>query len=221
MDKNTSSRFDTASGPGLFVFDGDCGICTKSVEFLRHVVETDLRFIPYQVANLDDFGLTEQDCQRAAQVVFPNGGRNEGYDSFRISFLRSAHAMSRAIGFVMSIRVVRFVGRYIYSRVAQGRHTGALGDMAGACRLPETSPTQLSGSRSERWAKLAVERVELDDDLVDIVTQSRGDVMEDWGIFRRQAWLVSAQWAVGALLLGMRLTYDTVIGYGWGWQMFS
>ena len=200
MEKKNKGRLDTTSDTGIFVFDGDCGICTQSVEFLKHVVQTNLRFIPYQVANLDDLGLTEVDCQRAAQVLFPGVAPSEGYDSFRIGFLRSPHAISRTIGWVMSFRVVRFAGQFIYLRVAQGRHTGALGDIAGACRLPEKLPTQMSGSRRQGWEKLAAKRGDSDEDLVDLLTRSREDVMSEWGAVRRQVWLLSVPWAVGALL---------------------
>ena len=209
----------THPGPALFVFDGDCGICTKSVAFLKFIVEADLAFLPYQLADLEALGLTAEDCERAAQLVLPGEAKVEGYDSFRVALRRSQHHVSRGVARVMGIPLVKYVGRFIYSRVAQGRRTGVLGDIAGACVLPGSSPTQ-PGSREQSWQKLAFKMPD-DARSIDALIGSREQLVSRWRTFRFQALIVVGQWAVGGLLLSMRLVYDVVIGYGWGWQMFS
>ena len=205
----------------IFVFDGDCGICTKSVEFLKHVVGAKFIFVPYQLAPLSQLELTEEECQKAAQVVPKIGIRSEGYDAFEAAFRSSANLLPRFLAGLMRFSIVRFFGLFVYSRVAKARHTGALGDAAGACRLPTKHQVENAFDRSQGWKMLEASRPMDDSAVVDSLTRSRQEVYDEWTEFRRQLALVGAQWAIASLLLAIRIVYDKIVGYGWGWQMFS
>lgn len=205
----------------FFIFDGDCGICTRAVELLRHIVRTTLVFVPYQIAPLHELGLTSKDCNRAAQVVSELGTREEGYDAFRFAFLSSPLLSARLVAWFMTRGLVRPMGRFVYSRVALARHSGVFGGEIGACRLPPTDSAKKASGRVGGWQKLKSSHSNNPKSVVDTITLQGEEVLANWGRFTKQLMLVSSVWALGAILLAMRLIYGSIVGYGWGWQMYS
>ncbi|UJH69912.1 thiol-disulfide oxidoreductase DCC family protein [Ornithinimicrobium sp. INDO-MA30-4] len=65
----------------VFIFDGDCGFCTTSSNVLRRVFDPLKHFAiePYQHLDLDAYGLTEADCDAAAQYVRADGSVHAGH----------------------------------------------------------------------------------------------------------------------------------------------
>ncbi len=64
--------FQAPDSRPLFVYDGDCGICTATVAWLRrHGADAVLRFAPSieQPSEMLAAGLTLQDCLGAAYVI--------------------------------------------------------------------------------------------------------------------------------------------------------
>ena len=65
----------------IVLFDGDCGICNESRQWVEaRDRDGRLRFIPYQVADLAALspGLTLERARRSAQVIFSDGRRVDG-----------------------------------------------------------------------------------------------------------------------------------------------
>jgi predicted DCC family thiol-disulfide oxidoreductase YuxK len=62
---------------GYFLFDGDCGICTRSADFVR-TLDRRHRWViePYQYfdeAELKRFGLTYRLCSEKVRLIAPSG----------------------------------------------------------------------------------------------------------------------------------------------------
>src|SRR5207248_7918382 len=47
------------------VFDGDCGFCTATARFIERRIPTSARVVPWQRLDLDDVGLTREQCTEA------------------------------------------------------------------------------------------------------------------------------------------------------------
>jgi predicted DCC family thiol-disulfide oxidoreductase YuxK len=53
----------------VLLFDGDCAFCTSTVNWMkRHIRRLD-ETVPYQFADLDDLGVTAEQCEQAVQWV--------------------------------------------------------------------------------------------------------------------------------------------------------
>lgn len=204
---------------GVFVFDGDCGICTKSVQFLKYVVAAKLDFVPYQVASLDEMGITKEDCQRAAQLIAFSGERFQGFDAFRLALGSSPSKELHLVAKIMKMRMVRTVGSWVYDKVASGRHNGALGGRG--CRLPQTHGSAKTENRTEAWERIKADKsTKFAFELNSLIGEPE-EIMTEWSYFRHQLNLVSVSFLIAAVLLSMRILFDDIIGYPFGWQMFS
>lgn len=115
-----------------FVFDGDCGFCTRSARFAERWVPTDAAIVPYQWADLDALGLIEADCEQAVQWVGPDR-RSAGPDAIA-DLLRSSRPAWRPVGWLLGRRPVRLLAWPVYHWVARHRHQ--LPGGTAACALP-------------------------------------------------------------------------------------
>lgn len=63
-------------GKKYLFWDGDCGVCARSVEFARRIHCSDFVFAPYQACGVDALnavGLTPDRCAHELKVVAENG----------------------------------------------------------------------------------------------------------------------------------------------------
>lgn len=116
-----------------FVYDGDCGFCTRCAEFAQRRVPTSATITPWQAVDLRTLGLTEAECDRAVQWVEPGRAPLAGPDAIA-ALLRSSHRRWRAVGRLLGFRPVRALARPTYRWVAAHRHRMPGG--TAACALP-------------------------------------------------------------------------------------
>ena len=57
----------------LLIFDGDCGFCTTSAGWIERRLPDDVRVAPWQILDLEQYGLTESDVTSAAYWVDAEG----------------------------------------------------------------------------------------------------------------------------------------------------
>lgn len=60
------------------LYDGDCGFCKQWIERWRKVTKDTVRYVPYQEAVSDYPQLTREDCERAVQLILPDGRAYSG-----------------------------------------------------------------------------------------------------------------------------------------------
>ncbi|GGK30404.1 hypothetical protein GCM10010124_23980 [Pilimelia terevasa] len=118
----------------LLVYDGDCGFCTRCVEFARAQVRPQVRMAPWQQLDLAAWGLTRAQCLAAAQWCGTDGGRAAGPVAIAHA-LRTAPNWWRHVGALLAAAPVRWLAWPVYRVVARHRHR--LPGGTAACALPE------------------------------------------------------------------------------------
>ncbi|WP_405788354.1 DUF393 domain-containing protein [Streptomyces sp. NBC_00029] len=58
----------------ILLFDGDCGFCAASVHLARTRVAPHVRFAPWQIADLDTLGVTEEQADHEILWITPETG---------------------------------------------------------------------------------------------------------------------------------------------------
>ncbi|TCB99695.1 DUF393 domain-containing protein [Micromonospora zingiberis] len=118
-----------------FVYDGDCGFCSRCAQFIQRRIPTEARVIPWQFADLDRLGLTEAECEEAVQWVGADGTRAAGPDAIA-ALLGGSAAHWRVAGAGLRFAPVRAAAWPAYRWVARNRHR--LPGATPTCALPRT-----------------------------------------------------------------------------------
>jgi len=129
----------TSPGPAVFLFDGDCGFCTRCGEFLRRHVRTPVRIAPWQAVDLASLGVTAAECADAVQYV--SDGHVSAGPVAIADLLRTASPRDigwRVAGWLLARRLVLVMAWPVYRWVARHRHSFPGGTVA--CELPRRSP---------------------------------------------------------------------------------
>lgn len=119
-----------------FVYDGDCGFCTRCAEFARRRVPSPATIVAYQRADLGALGLTAAQCDQAVQWVAPAQPRLAGPEAIA-ALLRASRPWWRVAGALLGWRPVGALAWPVYRWVARNRHRMPGG--TAACSLPGDS----------------------------------------------------------------------------------
>lgn len=111
----------------VVVYDGDCGICEWSANWIRQHVPN------VSVKSHHEYGVSY-----LPSVWFVTwAGRLEGAEAVSEILKRSTHANARRLGYVIAIPVVRTVARGVYFVIAKNRrHISRLLGLK-ACAVPQ------------------------------------------------------------------------------------
>jgi predicted DCC family thiol-disulfide oxidoreductase YuxK len=116
--------------PPTLVFDGDCGFCTASVNWLKRWCRPAARFVPWQELDLAEHGLTEAQVTRAVQwlPVSDSAPIRSGAQAAARLLLRSRWPW-RPVGALMMVPPISWLAALMYRVVAANRY-----------RLPGSTP---------------------------------------------------------------------------------
>lgn len=112
----------------MLLFDGDCGICTASADFLVRRVRSAADVRPYQWADVDAYGLTEADCAAAVQWVGEDAQVKSGSRAV-MAALRAGRQPWPVIGRLGDLPGIAWLADRVYRWVAENRE-----------RLPGSTP---------------------------------------------------------------------------------
>lgn len=118
----------------LFLYDGDCGFCARSVAWLSGRTDGSVTFTPWQRADIDALGVSAADLEKQAVLVTTDGRRFDGHLAFGESLRRSPQRDTNLLGRLILEQPTREVSRWVYGWVAKNRHR--LGGPA-ACSVPQ------------------------------------------------------------------------------------
>lgn len=117
----------------VLVYDGDCGICTKCVQFVYKHLSSDLDVVAWQHADLSSLRLTQAECENAVQWVEPDGSISAGHLAVS-KLLKDSGALWWPLGAIMAIPPFSLVAKLIYRWVANNRDK--LPGGTPACAMP-------------------------------------------------------------------------------------
>ncbi|MDN3239322.1 thiol-disulfide oxidoreductase DCC family protein [Glycomyces tritici] len=124
-----------------FLYDGDCAFCTQSAQFLERHVRTTAKVTPWQWADLDALGVTQDEAEAAVIWIEP-GLTRAGPDAIAV-LLRRAQWYWKPIGGVLSLKPVSWLAWPVYRLVSRNRHK--LPGGTAACSLPQAERDRLAG----------------------------------------------------------------------------
>jgi predicted DCC family thiol-disulfide oxidoreductase YuxK len=125
------SSGDATPGHTL-IYDGDCGICRRSVDWVRKADRDGrIELLPYQAPSVEDrfSGIPLEDMESAMQLVAPDGRRWQG--------ARAAEEVLRILpGWKLlapffRVPGVRWVAGLVYRTVARNRRRLGCGEHCG------------------------------------------------------------------------------------------
>ncbi len=125
---------------GRFVYDADCGICTKgSLAFTRHWSNADYGIVSHQSLGAQgcaELGFTPSEAQQAAYWVSPGRAPVRGHAAVAAA-LKACGGWRWVLGGIIDAPVIRSASRAVYGFVAANRHRLPGPD---ACVVPSASP---------------------------------------------------------------------------------
>ncbi len=127
---NGSTRHSGADIPTL-IFDGDCGVCSNSVNWLHR--QADFQSVPFQAVDYSPFKLSPADVQQQVWLI-EGEKKSGGVAAFARVFQRSPKFPIRVAGYLLALPVLRHIAQLVYQVVAKYRHR--LPGGTAACRLP-------------------------------------------------------------------------------------
>lgn len=121
--------------PPTLIFDGECGLCSRSVELLRRWDRDHrLRYVPFQDESaVAQFGIELPALAAAMHLVLPDGRVFAGADA--VPELGKLLRGKRWWSWVFAVPGVRRAARRVYRRIAERRRCAVLG-------LPAAGPLQ-------------------------------------------------------------------------------
>jgi len=130
----------TPARDAVFLYDGDCGFCTRCAQFLRRRVRPPVPIMAWQAVDLTPLGVTAAQCAEAVQYVA--GGRVSAGPVAIADLLRTVAGRRglvwRRLGWVLARRPVVALAWPVYRWVARHRHRFPGG--TAACELPRRAP---------------------------------------------------------------------------------
>jgi predicted DCC family thiol-disulfide oxidoreductase YuxK len=117
---------------GVMIFDGDCGFCTTAIDWFTRVLPAPPATVPYQWADLAEYGLTESDTRERVWLVTA-ARQYGGHVAFAAVLRHQPTAGFRLLGALADIPPVSMIARVAYALVARYRHR--LPGGTPACRM--------------------------------------------------------------------------------------
>jgi predicted DCC family thiol-disulfide oxidoreductase YuxK len=115
------------------IFDGDCGFCTTTANWIVEHSRVEVTAKPYQWADLEPLGLTRDEAAAKVQLVI-DGRIYSGHKCFAKLLLMQRNPMFRLGGRIVISKAMNGISSRAYDWVAKNRHR--LPGGTPACKLP-------------------------------------------------------------------------------------
>ena len=104
----------------VLVFDGDCGFCTSCARFLERI-RPDAEIVPWQLADLDELGITAEQAGEAVRWVEPDGSVRSGHEAIG-AVLIAAGSIWGLLGRMLLAPGLSWFAARLYRLVAGNRY---------------------------------------------------------------------------------------------------
>jgi predicted DCC family thiol-disulfide oxidoreductase YuxK len=123
-----------ADAPTVLVYDGDCGFCTRAVNWLTRRAAPGLVARPYQGEDLRLYGLDETRCAHEVIYVGRGGRLYGGVLGFAALLRDHGRGGWRVPGALLPLPPLRWAALACYRLIARNRHRMPGG--TAACAVP-------------------------------------------------------------------------------------
>lgn len=124
----------TTRQESTLVFDGDCGFCTTSVNWLERTLPAFPPATPFQWADLESLGVTEAEARDRVWLV-TKAGRFGGHLAVSTLLRHQPVAGWRFLGWLIAAPGFSLIAAGVYALVARYRYR--LPGGTPACRMPQ------------------------------------------------------------------------------------
>jgi predicted DCC family thiol-disulfide oxidoreductase YuxK len=123
----------TEAGTRLLIFDGDCGFCTTTANWIVRHSSVAVAAKPYQWTNLEPLGLTLDEAEAKVQLVWDDLIYS-GHKCFGKLLMIQRNPLIRLVGRVVNSKALDGISARAYDWVAKNRHR--LPGGTPACKMP-------------------------------------------------------------------------------------
>jgi predicted DCC family thiol-disulfide oxidoreductase YuxK len=123
----------TQSESAVLIFDGDCGFCTTTANYIKKHSSTPIEINPWQWIELSNYGLTVEEASAKVQV-FADGKNFAGHKAFAKVLRLQRQWWFKVFGAIIVIPPFSWGARWGYYFVAKYRHKLPGGTPACALR---------------------------------------------------------------------------------------
>jgi predicted DCC family thiol-disulfide oxidoreductase YuxK len=104
----------------VLLFDGDCAFCTSAVRVLERI-GPEAEIVAWQLADLDQLGVTERQAADALRWVRTDGTIRSGHEAIAAA-LGTAGGIWRIAGRILLWPGISWIAARVYRLVADNRH---------------------------------------------------------------------------------------------------
>jgi predicted DCC family thiol-disulfide oxidoreductase YuxK len=104
----------------VLVYDGDCGFCTTCARFLERI-GPDAEIVAWQLTDLAELGVTEEQAADAVQWVAADGTVRSGHEAIA-AVLSAAGGIWRVAGRLIALPGVSWLAARAYRQTADNRY---------------------------------------------------------------------------------------------------
>lgn len=120
----------------MLVYDGDCAFCRRCAHVLERI-GPDAEIVPWQLVDLAEMGITEQQASDAVRWVQIDGTVRSGHEAIA-AILSTAGGVWKIIGHTVLLPGISWVAAKVYRLVAENRY-----------RLPGGTPACAVGDEDD------------------------------------------------------------------------
>ena len=121
-----------STGEVTLIFDGDCGFCTSTANFIARHSSTPIEIHPWQFIDVSGYGLTEAQVSAKVYMVV-DGTAFAGHEAFAQILLLQRAWLFKTLGWLAMRPPASWLARPAYFLVAKYRHK--LPGGTPACKL--------------------------------------------------------------------------------------
>lgn len=132
----TNSSSGQVNAKTVLIFDGDCGFCTSTANWIVKHSRISIAAVPYQWARLEEFGLTSQQASAEVQLV-SDGSIFAGHYCMAKLLKLQPNLLVRLIGKLMTAPGINSISELVYKWIAANRHK--LPGGTPACEMPRSN----------------------------------------------------------------------------------
>lgn len=105
----------------VFIYDGDCSVCSKLIFFLQNRTLNDFEAYPYQSIDLSMFKLSEDECRKEAKWISEKMRIYSGARAISKAFRNTGIMQDKIFAILIDFKLFRPFSFFIYKLFARLR----------------------------------------------------------------------------------------------------